>query len=55
MLQQIDKKIDDQVPLAKYYQISENIKQGIANGLYGLGGKLPSYIELAKHFDTTRW
>ncbi|MCF6175127.1 MAG: GntR family transcriptional regulator [Victivallaceae bacterium] len=47
------KQIDTAVPLPKYYQIGESIKEKIFSGAYREGEKLPTVRKLAEYFDTT--
>ncbi|MFA7230506.1 MAG: GntR family transcriptional regulator [Victivallaceae bacterium] len=49
MLKQIDKAL----PLPKYYQISESIKQKIASGELTPGSRIPTYQALTEYFKTT--
>ena len=46
-------QIEKVIPAAKYHQIGERLKGNILDGKYSAGEKLPTYRELAKHFDTT--
>ncbi len=47
------KQIDNKLPLPKYYQIGESIKEKITTGEFGPGGKLPTCRELSGYFNTT--
>ncbi len=47
------KQIDNAIPLPKYYQIGESIKENIIGGRYKVGEKLPTCRALSKYFDTT--
>jgi GntR family transcriptional regulator, arabinose operon transcriptional repressor len=47
------KQIDKTVPLPKYYQIGESIKEKITGGRYKVGEKLPTCRALSEYFDTT--
>jgi GntR family transcriptional regulator, arabinose operon transcriptional repressor len=47
------RQIDTAVPLPKYYQIGESIKEKIFSGAYSEGEKLPTVRKLAEYFDTT--
>ena len=47
------KQINQSVPLPKYYQIGESIKENITNGTYKVGEKLPTCRALSEYFNTT--
>jgi GntR family transcriptional regulator of arabinose operon len=47
------KQIDNTIPLPKYYQISESIKEKITAGQFRPGEKIPVSRELSKYFRTT--
>jgi len=47
------KQIDKAMPLPKYYQIGESIKENITGGRYKVGEKLPTCRALSEYFDTT--
>jgi DNA-binding LacI/PurR family transcriptional regulator/DNA-binding transcriptional regulator YhcF (GntR family) len=47
------KQIDNTLPLPKYYQIGESIKEKIAAGQYRPGDKIPTCRELSGYFNTT--
>jgi GntR family transcriptional regulator, arabinose operon transcriptional repressor len=47
------KQIDKAVPLPKYYQIGESIKENITGGKYKVGEKLPTCRALSEYFNTT--
>ena len=47
------KQINKAVPLPKYYQIGESIKENITDGKYKVGEKLPTCRALSEYFDTT--
>lgn len=47
------KEIDTTLPLPKYYQISESIKEMISRGEFVVGDKIPTYRMLTKYFKTT--
>jgi DNA-binding LacI/PurR family transcriptional regulator len=47
------KQINQSVPLPKYYQIGESIKERISNGEYKVGEKLPTCRALSEYFNTT--
>lgn len=47
------KQINSTVPLPKYYQIGESIKEKINNGEYEAGKKLPTCRALSEYFNTT--
>lgn len=46
-------KIDSSIPVPKYYQIFNNMKEMISNGKYRDGDKLDKCRDLAKYFETT--
>lgn len=47
------KQIDNTLPLPKYYQIGESIKEKIASGQYRPGEKIPTCREMSEYFNTT--
>jgi DNA-binding LacI/PurR family transcriptional regulator len=47
------KQIDNTIPLPKYYQIGESIKEKITSGKFSPGKKIPTCRELSKYFNTT--
>ena len=47
------KQIDSTLPLPKYYQIGESIKEKIVSGQYGPGEKIPTCREMSEYFNTT--
>ncbi len=47
------KETDKTLSLPKYYQISESIKEKIANGEFVPGGRIPTYQALTECFKTT--
>lgn len=48
------KKIDKKLPLPRYYQIYQSIKEGIILGKHKKGDKLPSERELSLYFGVSR-
>ena len=47
------KQIDNTLPLPKYYQIGESIKEKITAGQFRPGDKIPTCRELSTYFNTT--
>ncbi len=47
------KQIDSTIPLPKYYQISESIREKIKDGNFRPGEKIPTCRDLSKYFKTT--
>ena len=47
------KQIDNTIPLPKYYQISESIKEKITAGKFRPGERIPVSRELSRYFKTT--
>ena len=47
------KPIDNTIPLPKYYQIGESVKEKIASGEFRPGEKIPTCRELSKYFNAT--